>query len=638
MEEQSTPNRDPDHADSLAARQAFERELAQHARQHGTVADLGQIALRERDLRTLLDEVVGAVAETLDVQLCGVLKLRADEEILDMISMVGMRTQELQSLPAGRGTQAGYALRTREPVVAEDLREETRFDPRSLLEQGVVSGMNAVIEGHERPFGVLTAHSAHQRSFSPDDVNFLVAVANVLSAAVERHRKEEITRHAALHDPLTGLPNRALVLDRLDLALARRRRDGIDVAMLMLDLDRFKIINDSLGHAAGDDLLLALASRLRGSMRPSDTVGRLSGDEFVVVCERPAGVRHVVALAERIGEAVSRPFELASGEHFLTASIGIAMAEGAEDTSSSLLRDADAAMYRAKQRGPGRYEVFDATVRAQVLARLRTETELRQALDEGLLRVHYQPIMELSRGKPVAVEALVRWEHPRRGLVPPQDFVQIAEETGLIFELGRHVLEAACEQAASWQRSLGCPLRMFVNVSGHQLANPLFPLEVADIAAASGMLAGTLGLEVTESVLIDEAGGSMTVLSELDSRGVRLVLDDFGTGYSSLSYLRRFPLDGVKVDRSFTDGIDGSRQDAAIMKAILEMCRALGLTVIAEGVESEGQLRQLQALGCEHAQGFLLCHPQPAESIGEFLARRLSDAARTAARGVGSPS
>jgi diguanylate cyclase (GGDEF)-like protein len=624
MEPDKTPNCASDHAACVEAREQLERELVQHTRQHDAVARLGQIALREHDLKTLLDEVVAAVAETLDVQLCAVLKLSEDEQALEITSSIGYRGVEM-SLPAGRGTQAGYALRTREPVVAEDLRSERRFDPASLLEQGVVSGMNAVIEGNEQPFGVVSAHSTQLRHFSADDVNFLVAVANVLSAAIERHRKEEITRHASLHDPLTGLPNRALALDRLDLALARRKREGIDVAMLMLDLDRFKIINDSLGHAVGDDLLLALASRLRGAVRPSDTVARLSGDEFVVVCERPAGVRDVVALAERIADAVSRPFALASGEHFLTASIGIAMAEAAADTSASLLRDADAAMYRAKQRGPGRYELFDATVRAQVLARLRTETELRQAIDHGRLRVYYQPILAVATGRPVAIEALVRWEHPERGLIAPLDFVPIAEETGLIIELGRHVLEAACEQGASWQRRYDPRLQMFVNVSGCQLANPLFPAEVADIASRSGMLPGTLGLEVTESVLVDETAASMTVLGNLEARGLRLVLDDFGTGYSSLSYLRRFPLDGVKVDRSFTDGLGSSRQDAAIMKAIVEMCRVLGLAVIAEGVESESQLQQLRDLGCEQVQGYLLCRPLPADEIREFLDRRFAN-------------
>ena len=280
-------------------------------------------------------------------------------------------------------------------------------------------------------------------------------------------------------------------------------------------------------------------------------------------------------------------------------------------------------MHRAKKLGPGRYQLFDATVRARVLSRLHTETELRHALECEQLHVYYQPIIDTATGRPVATEALVRWQHPDHGLVPPLEFIPIAEETGLIVELGRYVLEQACEQGAAWQRQFELPLQMFVNVSGHQLANPLFPMEVAEIATRCSLLAGTLGLEVTESVLIGQEGSSATVLNELDAQGLRLMLDDFGTGYSSLSYLRRFPLGGVKVDRSFIDGLGDNPRDAAIMKAIVEMCRALGLTVVAEGVETDAQLRQLRQLGCERAQGYLLCHPRPPQEITEFLNERL---------------
>jgi diguanylate cyclase (GGDEF)-like protein/PAS domain S-box-containing protein len=607
----------------VMTREEVERRLAQHTRQHEAVAQLGQVALREPELGTLIDEIVATVAGTLDVDACVVLKLREDEEMLDILAKVGYEGRDT-GLPAGTGTHSGYALKTHRPVVVEDLHSETRFDATVLLNAGFVSAMNAPIEGHERPFGVLSALSARRRRFSTDDVNFLVAVANVLSAAVERQRKEEAARHAALHDPLTGLSNRTLALDRVDRALARRRRDATGVAVLVLDLDRFKIINDSLGHAAGDQVLVALASRLQETLRQSDTIARLGGDEFVVVCEGPDELRQVTELAQRIGDALARSLLSAGGEHFLTASIGMAVAERTEDTAASLLRDADAAMHRAKKLGPGRYELFDATVRAQVLSRLHTETELRQALECEQLQVYYQPILDAATGQPVATEALVRWQHPDHGLIPPLEFIPIAEETGLIVDLGRYVLEQACEQGAAWQRQFEVPLEMFVNVSGHQLANPLFPVEVADIARRRGLLAGTLGLEVTESVLIGEAGSSATVLNELDAHGLRLMLDDFGTGYSSLSYLRRFPLGGVKVDRSFIDGLGDNPEDAAIMKAIVEMCRALGLTVVAEGVETDTQLRQLRQLGCERVQGYLLCHPRPAEEITEFLDERLA--------------
>jgi diguanylate cyclase (GGDEF)-like protein len=607
--------------------EALEHQLARHARLHGAVARLGQVALREQEMTSLTDEIVRTVADTLDVQLCGVLRLCEDGKSLEIVSNVG-HTSDLRSImPAGTGTHAGYALARREAVVSQDLRSETRFDNRHLLGRGMRSGMNAVIEGPEQPYGVLSAHTTRRRDFSEDDVNFLVAVANILSAAVERHRREALTRHQALHDPLTGLPNRTLALDRLDLALARRRREDIGVAMLMLDVDRFKIINDSLGHAVGDEVLVALGERLREALRPSDTVARLGGDEFVVVCELPDDVHQVVELAERIGCAVSKPLRLDSGEHVLTASIGIAIAELPSDTSASLLRDADVAMYRAKHRGPGRYELFDSSLRSQVLARLNTETELRQALERDELCVEYQPIIDLATGRPVATEALVRWEHPLHGRVPPLDFIPIAEETGLIVALGHQVLRWACEQGARWQRQFSCPLQTFVNVSGSQIANPRFPAEVARVCEESGLVQGTLRLEVTESVLIERTGESTAVLGRLHADGVQLVLDDFGTGYSSLSYLRNFPLDGVKVDRAFTDGLGASERDAAIMRAIVEMCGALGLSVVAEGVESAAQLEQLEKLGCHHVQGYLLCRPMPAEELTGFLASRLAPTA-----------
>jgi diguanylate cyclase (GGDEF)-like protein/PAS domain S-box-containing protein len=608
-------------SDSRTCEQAAQ-PLAPHARQLDAVAHLGQTALREPDLERLLDEVVATVASTLDLQLCGVLKLRDGEEVLDIITNVGHRGSS-SAVPAGTGTQAGYALRTGKPVVTEDLSTETRFDAGVLLDQGMVSGMSAVVEGHGRPFGVINAHTNLPRHFTEDDAGFLVAVASVISAAAEREGKAEDMPLAALHDALTGLPNRTLALDLLDLILSRRRRDDVDVGMLLLDLDRFNIINDSLGHEAGDEVLLAVASRLRQTLRPSDTIARLGGDEFLVVCESQDGVRQVVGLAERIGAALSRPLVLPSGEHVLTASIGIAVAEGADDTSTSLLRDADATMHRAKRRGPGRYELFDPTVRAQVLSRLRTETELRQALEHKQLRVHYQPIIDAESGQPVAVEALVRWQHPDRGLVPPLEFIPIAEETGLIIELGRQVLEQACAQGAAWQRRYRVPLEMFVNVSGSQMGDLRFPAGVAEVARRAGLSPGTLGLEITESILIGQSDSSMAVLKELNRHRLRVVLDDFGTGYSSLSHLRRFPLSVVKVDRSFIDGLGSKPEDGAIMRAIVEMCHALGLTVVAEGVESDAQHQELRQLGCERVQGYLLCRPMPPEDITEFLDERL---------------
>ena len=607
----------------MTAPAEIEQTLARHAREHEALARLSQIALREHQLRTLIEEIVATVMDTLDLELCGVSRLREDEKALDIVFSVGQPNPPAV-LPVDEGTQAGFALRTREAVVSEDLLAESRFDAPGLRNMGMRSGVSAIIEGHERPFGILSAHSSRPRRFTADDVHFLVAVANVLSAAVERNHKEEVARHAALHDPLTGLPNRTLALDRLDLALARRRRNGTTtVALLLIDVDRFTMINESLGHGAGDEVLLELAARLRDTLRVSDTAARLSADEFAIVCESEGGVHDVVELARRIETEFGRTLAMEDGERVFSASIGIAVAENLRDSASSMLRDADAAMYRAKRRGPGSYELFDSAVRAQVLTRLRTEAELRHAIAAGELCLHFQPILDLASGKPIATEALVRWQHPQHGLIPPLDFIPVAEETGLIADLGRYVLERACEQCAAWQRQLDAPLKIYVNVSGAQIINPAFVEEVVGIATGSGLLSGTLGLEVTESVLVEGDGYAINVLGSLHKHGVSLMLDDFGTGYSSLGYLRSFPLDGVKIDRSFIDGLTDNREDAAIIRAIIDMCSALDLTTVAEGVESESQLARLNSLGCDFVQGYLLCHPMAAADVGPFLSERL---------------
>ena len=308
-----------------------------------------------------------------------------------------------------------------------------------------------------------------------------------------------------------------------------------------------------------------------------------------------------------------------SGEHFLTASIGLAISGTAADTAETLLRDADAAMYRAKDGGRGRHELFDDGMREQALRRMQTESELRRAIDGRELRVHYQPIVDVVTGQTVGVEALARWQHPERGLLGPGEFIAVAEEVGLITRLGSWVLTEASTQVAAWQRTFG-PLELCVNVSGRQLASPGFADEVAMIARESGILAGTLGLEITESVLIEDATAPVAVLSDLHDRGLRLLLDDFGTGYSSLSYVKNFPLDSLKLDRSFIAGLGHHVEDSAIVEAIVSMARAVGMGVVAEGVETPAQLARLLSLGCERAQGYLFARPMPADELELFLA------------------
>jgi diguanylate cyclase (GGDEF)-like protein/PAS domain S-box-containing protein len=608
--------------DVTAERRATE-EHARQARQQAAAARLGRFALAEQDLDAVMEEVARVVAETLAVEHTGVLELVGDE--LRLVAGVGWEpgTVRRATIPAAAEDPVGRALRIGRPMVIEDAAAPDAPEVAALLRRrGVASGITVQVAGRDGPWGALTAHSRRPRHFAPDETDFMAAIANTVSGAVERHRTEEEVRHAALHDALTGLPNRTLALDRLEGALARRRRDGREVAVLLIDLDLFKLVNDSYGHGIGDDLLVTLAPRLHDAVRPSDTVARLGGDEFLIVCEQLDGAHAALQVAERVAQAVSQPIVLRSGEHFITASIGIAVADSADRDTEALIRDADAAMYRAKERGRGRFELFDDLLRARVLTRLRTETELRRALERDELRVYFQPVVELADGAVVAVEALVRWQHPDRGLLDPMEFIPVAEDSGLIAPLGRWVLEAACREGAELQKRFprAEPLALCVNTSAHQIADAAFPAEVAAIARRSGLAPGSLALEITETVLMEEAHAPVTVLAQLRDYGLRLMLDDFGTGYSSLGYLKRFPLDVVKVDRSFIAGLGRDEEDSAIVAAVISMAHTLGLTVVAEGVERREQVEQLRRLGCDRVQGRLLARPLPAAELEALMA------------------
>jgi diguanylate cyclase (GGDEF)-like protein/PAS domain S-box-containing protein len=599
------------------------RQLTRYARQQQAVAELGRFALQSHDLRRLMTEAVTAAAATLGVDVASVLELDEAGETLTLVAAVGAPAGTVGNLriPLAASMNAGHTVRTGEPVIVEDLASETRFAASpSLLELGIVSSVCVAIAGHDQSFGILNVHMRTRRVFADDEVAFLSAVATLITVAIERDREERATRHAALHDPLTGLPNRTLALDRLAHALARRGREGIDVAVFALDLDLFKNINDSLGHAAGDEVLLGLTPRLLAAVRPSDTVARIGGDEFVVICPGVDAAREAAEIAARLAAAINRPLVLDSGEHFFTVSTGITLAATRLDTPASLLRDADAAMYRAKERGRGRYELFDEAMREQVMSRVRTETELRHALGRGELEVWYQPVIELAGGRIVATEALVRWAHPTRGLIAPLEFIPIAEEIGLIAELGLHVLEEACRQTAAWQARFDPALGISVNVSGRQATNPLFPAQAASIAERHGLRPASLALEITESVLMEEADSPIAILGTMQEYGLTLALDDFGTGYSSLSRLKLFPLDVLKIDRSFVSGIDSDTDDRAIVKAIVDMAHAVGLTVVAEGVETRAQEDCLRVFGCDRVQGYLYARPQPAAAITNVLA------------------
>ncbi len=418
---------------------------------------------------------------------------------------------------------------------------------------------------------------------------------------------------------MTGLPNRSLFLDRLGQAMAfQQRRVDYRFAVLFVDLDRFKTVNDSLGHMRGDLLLVQVAKRIAGCVKPGDTVARLGGDEFAVLLEDLAEPEEPVRAAERIQEALAAAHDLEGTEVFATASIGVALGTPGYARAEEVLRDADTAMYRAKDRGRATHAVFHPTMHVHARARLQLETDLRRAIERGELRLRYQPVVSLESGLADGCEALIVWEHPMRGEIPPNDFIPSAEETGLIVPIGKWALEQACRDCRSW----GAKVSVSVNLSGKQLVQPELLDQVRSALSASGLDARQLRLEVTESVIMEHAGPAGLLLTQLKALGVHLLLDDFGTGYSSLSYLHNFRFDTLKIDRSFVSRLEAPGKQAEIVRTIVSLARALSMEVIAEGVENAGQLQALRALSVDSAQGYWFSRPLDARAFGELFAAR----------------
>lgn len=424
-------------------------------------------------------------------------------------------------------------------------------------------------------------------------------------------------------DRLTSLPNKALFMERLAQALLRTERRKVSAGVLFLDLDRFKVVNDSLGHEAGDQLLVQVARRLKGALRPEDTVARLSGDEFVVLLEDLPSVADALRVAERVGIAMETPFEVVGQEVYVSCSTGLAMSADAEATPSDLVRDAEVAMYRAKAKGERTIEVFDPSMNAQALARFQMESELRHALERDEFLLHYQPLISLAEGTIEGWEALVRWQHPERGMVPPLQFIGVAEETGLIVPLGKWVLEEAMRQGEAWQQRypIHPPRLMNVNISARQFQQRNLVGTVTDALDLTRFQAHCLKLEITESVMMRDPQASLEAMKVFRGLNIHLVIDDFGTGYSSLSYLKRFPVDTLKVDKSFVDGLGKDAESTAIVGAVISLAKSLGMRVTAEGIETAEQLAQLRTLGCDQGQGYFFSKPLPPDQAEALLAK-----------------
>ncbi len=443
--------------------------------------------------------------------------------------------------------------------------------------------------------------------------------------SIRKNAEEQLLKDA-FHDGLTGLPNRSLFIDRLDHALKRNKRNrNVSSAVLFLDLDRFKVVNDSLGHMAGDILLIEIARRIEGCVRPGDTVARLGGDEFVVLCEDIKDIEVAKGVAERIQSALSLPVKLEGTEIFPTASIGIAMTTMGYNKPEDVLRDADITMYQAKTSGKAQYAVFDSSMRQKALAQLHIEIDLRKALEHNEFRIFYQPIISLKTNSIVSLEALLRWNHPHRGIIPPSEFIPIAEETGLIAAIGEWVLRKACAQLCTWNEKTSTPIRVAVNISGVQLRDPGFADIVLSILNETGLPTSMLDLEVTETTLMAQDQSAVQMLSKLQSKGIHVCLDDFGTGYSSLNCIQNLPIDVLKVDRSFICRIESDEEQIKIVETILHLGKNLGIEVIAEGVETDDQLTSLKAIKCEHYQGFLYSKPIAEEEVESLILHNLHE-------------
>jgi diguanylate cyclase (GGDEF)-like protein len=593
------------------------------------LSEFARTLLTDFPIQAILDHLVERIVEALQVTAAGVTLISpglAPHYIAasndDALAFERLQT-ELGEGPCRTAYESGV------PVLAPDLRKETRFPrfTKAALDAGLAASFTYPLRHNDGRLGALDLYRNHVGPLSPSDMVAAQTLADVTAAYILNAQAREDARVASdrfrdrsLRDPLTGLANRLLLQQRLEHAAQRAQRSHSNAAVLFADLDRFKQVNDAYGHQVGDALLVAVANRLSDLVRPGDTLARVSGDEFVFLCEDLMHASDIEVLAARIDDAFATPFALGETEITVTASVGMAFAGPGETVSQQLIVDADIAMYQAKRKGGAAHQIIDVREARETSSRHGLEHDLRVALNQHQLDLAYQPIVRAADGLVTGVEALLRWTHPQRGPIATADMVSVAEESGLITAIGAWVLETACTDRQKWLRAdPDNPLDVAVNVSARQLLGPGFTSAVETALKATGLEPAALVLEMTEGIFIGDADRALTVLADLKNLGVRLALDDFGTGYCSLNYLRQFPVDIVKIDQAFIRSAERQGAGAAIVAAITHLAHVLELSVIAEGVETEQQDLDITEVGCDAAQGYFYARPMPATKIISLL-------------------
>ncbi len=605
------------------------RNVTAQKRAEALLADEAQVLeLIARDAS--LDDTLPAIARLVEYHsggASGILLLSPDGRSLDIGAAGSVPRDLLEIVRRAPLAPNPYtdSFDLRRPVVIRNLTDNginRRFADRAA-ELGYNSAwVVPIIENRtEELLGIIATYFDADREPEQHEGDVAEVASHLASIAIERDRWQQALYHQARHHQLTGLPNRSLILENLDAAIARAQQNESTVAVMFIDLDRFKVVNDSLGHAAGDKLLVRFGGRLSNLVRPGDFVGHFGADEFIVILENIGGEDDIRFVANRLDLALSEPFGLDEGEIFLSTSIGVATSRHGVENSEALLQHADAAMFRAKDLGRDRMEIFDLEMRTRAVEQLRIDRGLRLAVERAELEVYYQPKIDVHRGTICGAEALLRWNHPESGLVFPDEFIGVAEETGIIVRIGRWVLEESILQARTWvdrQPDLAAFI-ISVNMSARQISSPGLVDQVERVLKRYGWPANQLVLELTESILIDDREATLDVLEDLKALGVKLAIDDFGTGFSSLNYLHRFPVDIVKIDRSFVSNLQADGDGSPVATAVMHMAHALGLLAAAEGVEEEQQLAGLRVLDCDIAQGFLFAKGVPARDFEELL-------------------